>query len=293
MKITRDLIQEYLENCKSRKLSDLTIKAYRIDLMQVYDWLGDKEVNKQELNSLIVYLSSEYKAKTMKRKIASLSAFFEYLVFVDVLEYNPLDRIKIHIKEDLRMPRIIANDDLKVVLNEVEINNTKIWALRDIAVIETLISTGIRVSELCSLRLENVNFKQRYICVYGKGRKERIIYLGDDVLKALDNYYMMYKSYIKKEHYFFLNNAYHQIRDYSVRNIINKYSEGLDTHITPHMFRHTFATLLLEHDVDVAYIQKILGHSSIVTTMIYANASLNKQKQILLEKNPRKYLSEE
>ena len=236
------------------------------------------------INEYIRYLNKNYKPKTVQRKLASMHVFFEQLVFDEEIEYNPMNKIRYKIQLEKKLPRIITQEQLSVIFGNLRKNDYK-FIKRDRAIIELLISTGIRVSELCLLMDEDIRLKDKYMIIYGKNSKERMIYLGADVLKIFEEYYQEFHKSIKNYHCFFINNNYSQITDQSVRNIINKYTG--DFHVTPHMFRHTFATMLLEQDVDIAYIQKILGHSSITTTSIYTHVSMNKQKDIMINKNPR------
>ena len=162
--------------------------------------------------------------------------------------------------------------------------------LRDIAVIELLFATGVRVSELCSLTPTQIDFTTHKIIINGKGSKERILQIGnEDVKKILSEYYAAFKTDITKTGWFFINRLHKRYSEESVRNMIVKYLKlaNIDMHVTPHMFRHSFATLLLESDVDIRYIQKMLGHSSIKTTEIYTNVSTSKQNSILTAKHPR------
>ena len=163
-------------------------------------------------------------------------------------------------------------------------------ALRDAAVIELLFATGMRISELCSLNIDDVNLYDRTILIYGKGSKERKVQIGnDDVINVLKKYRNNFEKEIQNCRYFFANQNGRKLSEQSVRRMINKYTSlaAIDLHITPHMFRHSFATLLLEQDVDIRYIQRILGHSSISTTEIYTHVSNVKQKDILFNKHPR------
>ena len=152
----------------------------------------------------------------------------------------------------------------------------------------------MRISELCTLRPKNIDFANNTILIYGKGSKERILQIGNpDVLSALTLYKETFQKDIKICGYFFVNRLQHRLSDQSVRYMINHYAKlaEIEQHITPHMFRHSFATLLLEQNVDIRYIQKILGHSSINTTEIYTHVSNVKQKDILFHKHPRNLMS--
>jgi integrase/recombinase XerD len=146
------------------------------------------------------------------------------------------------------------------------------------------------VSEICSLKPENVNIADKYIKIWGKGSKERIVHIGNsDVMFSIIQYFEKFKEYINASGFFFVNKLHNRLSEQSVRVIINRHAArtGFEKHITPHMFRHSFATLLLEEDVDIRYIQKILGHSSITTTQIYTHISSLKQKEILTNRHPR------
>lgn len=290
MKLNVEIMNYYLNQCENKRLSFHTLKAYRIDLTQFMSFIKDKDINKRELSLYIKYLNDHYQPKTVKRKLACIHAFLEHMVFDEDLEYNPMTKVKYKIKEDKRLPRIIHQEQLQVIFYNLSHTNDK-FIKRDKAIIELFISTGIRVSELCHIHKEDISFQDQYLKIYGKGAKERVIFLGEHVLKALYDYLQEYEKYLETKSYFFINNFYQRLSEQSVRNIINKYTSGF--HVTPHMFRHTFATMLLDQDVDISYIQRILGHSSITTTSIYAYASVQRQKEIMLYKNPRRLIEVE
>ena len=166
--------------------------------------------------------------------------------------------------------------------------------LRDIAILEMLFATGARVSELCQIKNDSLDFETHTIKILGKGSRERIIQIENiEVISALHEYYNAFTDDIKNTGYLFINKLHMPLKDQSVRDIICKYVKmaGYDLHITPHMYRHSFATSLLEEDVDIRYIQQLLGHSSITTTQIYTQVSTNKQKEILSTKHPRNKMS--
>ena len=158
---------------------------------------------------------------------------------------------------------------------------------------ELLFATGMRISELCSLKPSDLDFESRNVLIYGKGAKERILQIGNpEVMAALVAYRDVFQEEIEECGYFFVNRLKKKLSDQSVRFMIRRYAEmaGIQQHITPHMFRHSFATLLLEQDVDIRYIQRMLGHSSISTTEIYTHVSNRKQKDILVNKHPRNWM---
>ena len=293
-------ITEYLEYCEYRKrLDSKSLKAYRIDLKQ-YDTFScnlQEGLSRNTLDSFITTLHKQYKPKTVKRKIASLKAFFHYLEYKDLLAENPFNKLDVHFREAKLLPKTIPFHSIQKflsVLYEQKSHASSEYQLRcyirDIAVIELLFATGMRISELCSLKPTDIDLESNTVLIYGKGAKERILQLGNpNVLSALISYQDTFKNEINYCGYFFVNKLKHKLSDQSVRFMIKHYAElaGIEQHITPHMFRHSFATLLLEQDVDIRYIQKMLGHSSISTTAIYTHVSNNKQKDILMNKHPR------
>lgn len=301
MENLEDLISNYLDYCRNQKgLNDKTLKAYKIDLFQFLNFIGklDYELDRKSINEFVGWLNDGYKAKSKKRKIASVKAFCNYLVYEDIIDSNPFSRLNTKTNEPFILPRTIPFGMIEKILHcaydmkkqrDITEYQYKV-IIRDIAVLELLFATGIRVSELCSLKYENVDLLEGEIRIYGKGAKERIIQIGnEEVLDALKEYYKAFYDDIDKEGAFFINRLKHQLSEQSVRFMIKKYTDllGIELHITPHMFRHSFATLLLEEDVDIRYIQKLLGHSSITTTQIYTHVSSRKQRDILCLKHPR------
>ena len=295
------LIAQYLSYCKYEKgLDAKTQKAYKTDLLQFADYISGKEsdLSKDNLQAYLTELHKRYKIKSVKRKIASLRAFFNYLEYEDILPDNPLNRMRIKLHEPFLLPRTIPLETVDMILQcaykqKQSSCNTPYQmrtSLRDIAVLELLFATGVRVSELCFLRKDSINLSSGEIKIYGKGSKERLIQIGNsDVLSAVSSYYSANSADIENSGWFFVNRLGQRLSDQSVRNMINRYTAlaGIEQHITPHMFRHAFATLLLEEDVDIRYIQQLLGHSSISTTQIYTHVTSKKQRDILTAKHPR------
>lgn len=294
-------ISNYLKFCKFQKRLDFkTLKSYRIDLSQ-FEQYQIKHISKYTDPHLIEnYISSLhqiYKPKTVKRKIASLKAFFHFLEYKDIIMVNPFSKLQVKFREPLILPKTIPLHTIETFLSSIykqkDLATTpfqKKCIIRDIAVIELLFATGMRVSELCSLKLCNIDFIEKTVLIYGKGSKERRIQIGnDDVIFALKKYHTNFKAELTDSKYFFVNRLRNRLSEQSVRNMINKYTllTAIPLHITPHMFRHSFATFLLEEDVDIRYIQEMLGHSSINVTEIYTHVTLAKQKNILTNKHPR------
>lgn len=305
----QEQIITYLEYCRSQKnLDSKTITAYQIDLKQFEKYLertelspGTLAIPRAVLMDYMAELHEIYKPRSAKRKLASLKAFFGYLEYEELVEVNPFNKIKVRYKEPELLPRTISISSLQRLLSEAYRNrdcaeNTEYQRnmyCRDVAVLELLFSTGLRVSELCNLKKRDMSLAQGTLRIYGKGGKERMIYLANQaVLDALKKYRAAFGEWIEGGELFFYNRLGHRLSEQSVRFMIRRYVEaaGVQEHITPHMFRHTFATLLLEEDVDIRYIQQILGHSSITTTQIYTHVAMEKQKSILTERHPRNRL---
>lgn len=304
-------IKEFLQHCKIEKnLSIKTIKAYETDLTQASNFFDLKnydscitKITKNELREYLISIS-HLKPKSIKRKIACLKVLFNYLEFEDKILLNPFRKLKINIKEPKRLPSVMNIIEIKSILKAAYIQKSKIndtisysyfSALRDIVIIELLFSTGVRVSELVDLNETSINFDTGNIIIKGKGNKERIIQVcNKEALLLMRQYRKLYLSKVESSNnYFFINRFNKRLSDQSIRAIVKKLSNKAEIkrHITPHIFRHSFATLLLENGVDIKYIQTLLGHSSILTTQIYTHVNSEKQKQILKTKHPRKDFS--
>lgn len=294
--------EEYIAFCQYQKRLDRkTLNAYKTDLKQFSQQLHSisiEAVTPDMLENYISHLHQSYKSKTVKRKIASLKAFFHYLEYKEIIDRNPFNKIHVKFREPVILPKTIPLRTVETFLatiyhqrNCAKTTYQRRNAIRDIAVIELLFSTGIRISELCSLNVNDVNLQDGTILIYGKGSKERCMHIGNDkVLSVLLEYKQEYSIEIQNCKHFFVNQSGRILSDQAVRRMINKYSAlaAIELHITPHMFRHTFATCLLEADVDIRYIQEMLGHSSINITEIYTHVAMSKKKDILTTKHPRK-----
>lgn len=293
------LKEQYLSFCQNRKdLNQKTIKSYRIDLQQYKDYYQLKElewVEKSSIEQYIDHMHNKYKPKSVKRKIASLKAFFHYLEIEDIIGLNPFHKIQIKYKEPFILPKTIPINSIETIINyaysqykKATTAYSRMVALRNILILELLFASGMRISELCSLKSDQIDLNDYVIRIYGKGNRERLIQICNENVRSLIDKYItvMCNNDIP---YFFVNRLHNRLSEQSVRYMIDDYAKNarITQHITPHMFRHSFATLLLEEDVDIRYIQQMLGHSSITTTQIYTHTSIGKQKAILATKHPR------
>lgn len=296
--INREM-KSYLHVCETqRELNYKTVKAYRIDITQFLDYLAVNQlsIDKKGINSYLDYLHEKYKQRTVKRKIASIKAFFNYLDYEERIEINPFNKVRVRFKEEQLLPRSVSQETieelLKYMYQQNEDGRLSNWKsrlmLRDICVIELLFMTGMRISELCDLHQDSVDLSKGVVRVYGKGAKERIIPIGNTkVLQLLRKYEKAFEKEIGGN--FFVNRYGEPLSTQSVRLMIRNYTKaaGIGQHITPHMIRHSFATLLLEKGVDIRIIQQLLGHASILTTQIYTNVASEQKKRILEMYHPR------
>ena len=246
-------ISQYLLDCQYQKgLDPKTIKAYRIDLAQFLELAGQKnfKFTRNEIMAYISRLHQQYKPKTIRRKIASIKAFFGYLEYEGLVQENPFSKLRIKLAIPVILPRTIPLSVISSILasayQQKETARSQIQrdgTLRDIAVLELLFATGVRVSELCTLGYDDVRLEEGEIKIYGKGAKERFVQIANpNVLGALHCYQEAYKDVITQSGAFFVNRLHKPLSDQSVRSIVNKYCRlaGVESHITPHMFRHPY-----------------------------------------------------
>jgi integrase/recombinase XerD len=292
-------MESYLHVCEAqRELNDKTVKAYRIDITQFLDYMTENQLlpDKIGINYYLDYLHEKYRQRTVKRKIASIKAFFNYLDYEERIECNPFNRVRVRFKEEQLLPRSVSQETieklLKYMYQQKENDELSKWkrrlVLRDVCVIELLFMTGMRISELCELHRDSIDLSKGIIRVYGKGAKERIIPIGNaKVLQLLREYGEEFEKEIEEN--FFVNRYGEPLSTQTVRLMLQHYTKAaeIEQHITPHMIRHSFATLLLEKGVDIRIIQQLLGHASIVTTQIYTNVASEQKKKILETYHPR------
>lgn len=290
-------VTTYLDYCRYRKeLDDKTLKAYRIDLRQFFEFCAVSDPDRKRIEEYITDLHKKYKQKTVKRKLASVKAFYSYLEDEEYIENNPFRKIKVRFKEAVTLPRIISRQDIEKLLNyiyskgkSVPAERRRYW-LRDAAIVETFFATGIRVYELSNIRTDSIDLSSGVLRIYGKGNKERYVRIADrEVLDVLRSYYNANRKEIRQSGYFFVNSRGRRYTEQSIRLMVKKYTRecGISQRITPHMFRHSFATYLIEEGVDISCVQEILGHSSIKTTRIYVHVSSRMQAEILRTMHPR------
>jgi len=306
----QEAVSQFLFHCQYEKnLSPKTLKAYSIDLRQFTEYLAGQlevitlpAVDKVALRAYIKSLFGPLKEKSVKRKVATLKALFHFLEREDAIAVNPFRKMEVRIKETRRLPRTIPLADLKRLFKHLyglkkdhpDRDSYAYKALvRDIAVLEILFATGARVAEVCNLKDEDVDLKKGRVKILGKGGRERMLQLCDEeVVGAVKDYRALWAKEVEGNEYFFHNRLGGRLSEQSVRAGLGRSAAkaGVEGRITPHMMRHSVATLLLEEGLDIRYIQQLLGHSSISVTQIYTEVRESQQRKLLAAKHPRRHL---
>lgn len=300
-----------------RNLSERTLEAYKSDLKifsQIFKQREIEQITTEDVREFIELLemNHHYKDTTIKRKIATLKVFFNFIEQEGIIVDSPTRKIRQKYKIAKRLPKVLSERELKKLLNasynEIKIlqnqegknnaldlkNNNLTRAYRDCAILEILFSTGMRIGELVKLNVNGINLQERTILIFGKGRKERIIYLSsDEVLGAIKQYLIYRKNIQTSMQALFLNRDKERLSIYSIENIFKKYCKKakIKNHYTPHCLRHTIATMLLYNGADIRAVQEILGHASVITTQIYTEVSQKHKKKVLTKFNPRNRMS--
>ncbi len=281
---------EYLEHQK--EFSPNTTRAYETDLKQFTDFLKQKKITSFAQVEYPVFLgflsflkeNKNYTEKTVARKVASLKAFFRFLSARKLIKANPALLLR-GPRVPERLPEFLTEDEMKKL---IETPDNRSWqACRDRALLELLYATGIRVGELTSLAMKNLNIPGDTVKVEGKGKKERIVPVGRPAMAALIEY--LEKRPRKNAETVFLNKYGRPLSDRSVERLVDKYGKkaGIGRKITPHTFRHSFATHMLDRGADLRSVQEFLGHERITTTQIYTHLTVERLREFYNKVHPR------
>lgn len=285
-------MQRYIEKFVSyleieRNASPHTILNYKVDLKEFSKFLGETALEKVDylaLRKFLVHLKTrQLKPRSMARKVACLRAFFKFLNRDGLIKANPALLLSSP-KLDKPLPRFLTEDEVAKLIEAP--SKEKILGLRDRAILETLYSTGMRIAELTSLDVEKIDYISGVVKVLGKGRKERLLPIGDKAVGAIRDYLSKRK---KNTDTLFLNKNGSRLSARGVRLILDKYihKTSIKEKISPHTLRHSFATHLLNRGADLRSVQELLGHANLSTTQIYTHLTTERLKNIYDHAHPR------
>ncbi|MBE6148643.1 MAG: tyrosine recombinase XerD [Firmicutes bacterium] len=275
-------IQKYLDYLKyEKKLSKNTYLSYYYNLKQFAIFFTNKNLLQLTTNDIRDFLYQDrITAKTRAHYLTVINSFYMFLIDNNIIKINPTQTIKLP-KLAKKLPEYLTIEEVDRILNIVP---TKPTDYRNIAMLETIYASGLRVSELVDLKINNIDFNECVVRIYGKGNKERIVPINDSSKNALSLYINDYRSYLLKSRdseYVFINNFGNKISRQGFFKILKKICEenGINKHVSPHTLRHSFATHLLNNGADLRVIQELLGHSNLTTTQIYSHLSNEKIKE--------------
>lgn len=292
----KNIIEEFTQYLKYEKnYSEYTINNYSIDLNQFIIFCDEnniktyKEVDYQFIRKYLNFLyEKKYTSKTICRHISSLRKLFKYLEQKKQIKENPMLLVT-NPKVTKKLPKYLNYVDIDILLNTPD--KTDVLGLRNALILELLYSTGIRVSELSNIKIEDINFNEREIRVLGKGSKERIVVFGKICLELLNNYINNSRKKLLKENneYLLLNKNGNKLSVRGIQLIVENIlkQSSIKYNISPHTLRHTFATHLLDAGADLMSVKELLGHDSLSTTSIYTHISNEKLRQVYLNAHPR------
>ena len=285
-------IQKFITYLKIEKnASPHTITNYQIDLKEFSASLKEKPLEKISHTDVRLFLARMKEKKLSKRsvarKMACLRSFFRFLCREGYIKSNPAAGLQTP-KQEKRLPIFLDVDKVVRLIESPDISD--VYGKRDRAILETLYSSGLRVSELVGLNKENVDFISGVLKVFGKGKKERLAPIGDRALRAVRSYLeKLGVSKIKEKKAVFLNKSGRRMSDRAVRRVVEKYirKTSLSEKISPHSLRHSFATHLLDGGADLRSVQELLGHANLSTTQIYTHVSTEHLKKVYEKTHPR------
>lgn len=276
-----------------KNYSKHTIQNYESDLELYISYFHNKDIlniNKQDIREYLKYLDElNYKTSSISRMLSSLRSFYNYLLRNQDVTTNPFKNIK-NPKKEKKLPNFIKYEELEKILKTCHKDDP--LGIRNQLIIELFYSTGIRISELINIKVQDIDFSNNIIKVLGKGDKERIVYFGSYALKSINKYLNESRDILlkgKQSKYLFLNHLGNHLTDRGVRDIMERVikESTVKNKISPHTLRHTFATHMLNEGADLKTVQELLGHSSLSTTGIYTHVSNERLRNIYLKSHPR------
>lgn len=288
------LFTEFINNLKiTKNLSPKTLNAYLSDLKQFANY--EQNILTPDIRAFIAHLTCDLQLKdsSVRRKIITLKNFYGFLVESEILETSPFQKLKFRFKQERRLPKTLSIGEVSKLLNcfNDAVIRTPFASkeyMRDAALIDLLVSTGIRIGEAAAITLDDIVTAERTLLIHGKGRKQRLIYVSSPVTWARISALVKERKR-ERGSYLFVNRYNNPISIHGIEDIYKKYVKKAQINVksTPHYLRHTFATNLLANGADLRSVQEILGHASVATTQIYTEVTTNRKKQVLKKYNYR------
>lgn len=289
-------INKFIEYLKyQRNYSDFTCNNYKKDLNEYNSFVLSNKINYKNMDyndakEYVIYLNKKNDAKsTISRKLSSLRTFYKYLVLNNKVESNPFLLVSSP-KKEKRIPKFINYNNMEEILNVPNIKTKE--GQRERVILEVLYASGVRVSELINIKLKDIDFSNKNILIFGKGSKERLVSFGDYALEYINLYLKEGRNLLLdgiKSDYLIVGKKSEKLTTRRVEQIIDDIIKrtSIKLNITPHMFRHTFATHLLDNGCDLLVVQELLGHASLSSTEIYTHVSNEHLREVYLKCHPR------
>jgi len=295
-----DLIKRFLEHLRVEEgMSENTIKSYFHELRRFREWFAEKkwsEVKQRDIqNYLSELIQSGLGARSIKHNLAVLRSFFRFMLEEELLQKDPSELIEFP-KLAKRLPRVLSKDEVEKMLKAAEDNSVR--GIRDQAILEVLYACGLRVSELTGLRLDQIHLDAGYITAFGKGKKERLVPIGESAISAVRKYLKQSRPFFDRNRnspYLFLSRDGKALSRVSIFKLIKKTAlkAGIKSKVSPHTLRHCFATHLLEGGANLRAVQLMLGHSDIGTTEIYTHLDRKRIQREYDLRHPRSRIRSE
>lgn len=287
-------LENYLKYLRvNRNYSDNTITSYEEDIIEYLEYLEREclslyNVKYSDIRFLLDYYNNEkLKNVSIRRKISSLKGFYKYLCRLNKVSDNPFSYVTLP-KKEKKLPQYLNYNEMIEIFDVIDIST--LFGLRNRLIMELLYATGIRVSELVNIKIQDIDISNRSIIVTGKGDKTRIVFFNEVTKKIMKNY-IFESSEIRKDDYLIINMHGKKITTRAIRLIMNKVisETSIIKHVHPHIIRHTFATHLLNNGCDLLTVQELLGHASISTTGIYTHVTTEHIKDVYYHTHPRSH----
>ena len=291
----KDIIYEFLDYISyEKKYSDYTEKNYELDLFKYFEYLDKNNLNYltvkyKDVSNFTLFLAKQnYKSTTINRIDSSIRSFYNYLELEEKINGNPFKAAS-NLKVPKRLPNYFKYDEYLTMISVIDKDD---YEYRNRLILEMLFATGLRVSELSNIKTKDIDFSEREIKIMGKGSKERFVFYNKECANVLDSYLKECRSKLlngKDSEYLFINHLGDKLTDRGIRLIIDKIVKKscIKSKVSPHTFRHTFATMLLNEGCNIKSVQELLGHSSLGTTGIYTHLTNDEVRLAYMKAHPR------